>query len=214
MLDKTNLTNRANRRLYEEYLLNKWISIPANQAKVVMYVCNGNPNLLYKELVGICSFEPIDFKPEEEIENSYTERVKNWLVKYPEQRTQRDNLDVLYEKQVKDYLIKTNVKTIFGVQYTVTLLCEVRSRLSSRYMDSRLKDLQFLYDDIRDDPRQQQLFKDDDIAIVHSKTFMSLIISMEGSRRANLCWARAGLYKVSHSELKALQQKHGDIFRK
>jgi hypothetical protein len=107
-----------------------------------VHVCKGNPNLLFKELVGICSFEPIvDFKPEEEIENSYTEYVKNWLVKHLEQGTHKDNLDVLYERQVKDYLIKANVKTIFGVHYTVTLLCEVRSRLSSRYMDPRISDL-------------------------------------------------------------------------
>ena len=104
-----------------------------------MHVCKGNPNLLFGELVGICSFEPIDFKPEEDIENSYTEHVKNWLVKQPEECTQRDNLDVLYERQVKDYLIKANVKTIFGVQYTVTLLCEVRSRLSSRYRTQDFK---------------------------------------------------------------------------
>jgi hypothetical protein len=142
MLNKTNLTKRANRRLYEEFLLNKWISIPANQAKIVMYVCKGNANLLFKELLGVWSFEPIiDFNAQEEIENSYTERVKNWLLKYPEQRTQKDNLEVLYERQVKDYLIKANVKTIFGVHYTVTLLCEVRSRLSSRYMDPRISDL-------------------------------------------------------------------------
>jgi hypothetical protein len=210
MLNKTNLTKRANRHLYEEFLLNKWISIPANQAKVVIDVCKGNPNLLFNELVGICSFDPIvDFKPEEEIENSHTECVRSWLVEYPKQRTQKDNLGVLYEKHVKHYLIRANVKTIFGVPYTITLLCEVRSRLSSRYITSRLDDLQFMYDDTIDDPQQQQLYRDDSIQGGRSKT-LSVVISLEQSRPQNL-WP-VSLYKVSRTELKSLEQKHGDIY--
>ena len=154
--NSNNNLKRGNRRLYEEFLLNKWISIPTNQVKVVVEICKKNPNLLFNELLSILSFEPIiDFNPGEQIENSDTKRVKNQLIEYHKERTEKATLETLYERYVKDYLLKATVKTIFGVPYTVTLHCEVRSRLTSHYLTSRLSDLRFLYDDTNDDLRQQ-----------------------------------------------------------
>ena len=132
-----NTIPKIERRLYDDHLLSKWISVPANQLRVIEYNCKGNTNILFSKVKGIVDFRQleqfnIDDVEMKLIENSSTELQKQHIAREREKgRMKNAPLEKVYENYVKNYMITANIQTWFGVSHGVRLLCEVRSNYTN-----------------------------------------------------------------------------------
>ena len=159
-----NTIPKIERRLYDDHLLSKWLSVPANQLRIIEYNCEPNSTMLFSKVKGIVDFRQlerfnIDDVEEKLIENSSTERQKQHIARERKNgRMKNAPIEKLYENHVKNYMITANVQTLLGVSHGVRLLCEVRSNYTnSPFIASRYSDLKFLYDDSLKDPQIIQI---------------------------------------------------------
>ena len=120
--------------------------------------------MLFSKVKGIVDFRQleqfvIDDVEKKKIENSSTERQKQYVAREREQgRMKNAPIEKLYENHVKNYMITANVQTLLGVSHGIRLLCEVRSDYTnSLFIVSRYSDLKFLYDDSLKDPETIQI---------------------------------------------------------
>jgi hypothetical protein len=109
------MTPKIDRRLYDDSLLSKWLSVRENQLKVVQYNCQKHADMLFSMVKGIMNFRQlrqfdIDDVEKKLIENSNTEQQKHRISKEREKgRMKNAPIEKLYENNVKDYIITANI---------------------------------------------------------------------------------------------------------
>ena len=159
-----NTTPKIERRVYDDHLLGRWLSLPANRLRIIEYNCERNTDMLFSKVNGIVDFRQleqfnIDDVEKKLLENSSTERQKQRISRERENgRMKNAPIEKLYENHIKDYIITANIQTMLGVSHGVRILCEIRSNYTdSPFISSRYSDLKFLYDDSLNDPERVQI---------------------------------------------------------
>jgi hypothetical protein len=54
------MTPKIERRLYDDHLLSRWLSVPANQLRVIEYNCERNADILFSKAKGIVNFRQLE----------------------------------------------------------------------------------------------------------------------------------------------------------